>query len=51
MGFRLDALWTAPQCNPTSFKARSIPILNIVDVYGRVFFFAWFGFFVAFWSW
>jgi NNP family nitrate/nitrite transporter-like MFS transporter len=51
MGFKLASLWEAPEINPVNGKARSIPILNVFNVYGRVFFFGWFGFFVAFWSW
>ncbi|KAL2868794.1 MFS transporter [Aspergillus lucknowensis] len=41
----------APQVNIHTQKARSIPILNPFDVYGRVFFFSWIGFMVAFLSW
>jgi NNP family nitrate/nitrite transporter-like MFS transporter len=41
----------APQVNPQTQKARSIPILNPFDLYGRVFFFSWLGFLVAFLSW
>ena len=37
--------------NPINHKARSIPGLNPINVYGRVFFFSWFGFMIAFWSW
>lgn len=48
---RLATLYQAPEVNPITHKARSIPFLNIVNVYGRMFFFSWFGFFVAFWSW
>ncbi|KAL8733925.1 MAG: hypothetical protein Q9181_003400 [Wetmoreana brouardii] len=44
-------LWRAPEVNPINRKARSIPGLNPVNVYGRVFFFSWFGFMIAFWSW
>lgn len=44
-------LWKAPVVNPVNHKARSIPGLNPINMYGRVFTFAWFGFFVAFWSW
>ncbi|KAL3421916.1 nitrate transporter [Phlyctema vagabunda] len=51
MGFKIATLWQAPEVNPVNHKARSIPILNVVNIYGRVFFFGWFGFFVAFWSW
>lgn len=49
----LDAriLWKAPDLNPVNQKARSIPALNPIDIYGRVFTFAWFGFMVAFMSW
>ena len=49
--FDIGVLWRAPVVNPINKKARSIPVLNVINVYGRVFFFAWFGFFVAFWSW
>ncbi|KAL4999352.1 major facilitator superfamily domain-containing protein [Aspergillus recurvatus] len=41
----------APEVNPQTQKARSIPILNPFDLYGRVFFFSWIGFLVAFLSW
>ncbi|KAL8715835.1 MAG: hypothetical protein Q9220_000502 [cf. Caloplaca sp. 1 TL-2023] len=44
-------LWRAPEVNPVNRKARSIPGLNPINVYGRVFFFSWFGFMIAFWSW
>ncbi|KAL4916032.1 major facilitator superfamily domain-containing protein [Aspergillus aurantiobrunneus] len=40
-----------PQLNPQTKKARSIPILNPFNIYGRVFFFSWLGFLVAFLSW
>ncbi|KAK4690910.1 MFS transporter, NNP family, nitrate/nitrite transporter, partial [Lecanoromycetidae sp. Uapishka_2] len=49
--FDVTTLWKAPVVNPVNRKARSIPFLNPINVYGRVFSFAWFGFFVAFWSW
>ncbi|KAK5170522.1 uncharacterized protein LTR77_005110 [Saxophila tyrrhenica] len=49
--FKLSLLWTAPEVNPINKKARSIPLLNPLSVHGRVFFFSWFGFFIAFWSW
>ncbi|KAK5635459.1 hypothetical protein RRF57_011171 [Xylaria bambusicola] len=39
------------QINPVNRKAQSIPIFNLVSIYGRVFFFSWFGFMVAFWAW
>ncbi|KAI0017654.1 nitrate transporter [Xylariomycetidae sp. FL0641] len=48
---KVSSLWTAPEVNPISGKARSVPILNVFNVYGRVFFFSWFGFMVAFWAW
>lgn len=51
MGFQLRQLWTAPEINPYNKKAKSIPIFNPVDKYGRVFFFSYLGFFIAFWSW
>ncbi|KAL8783775.1 MAG: hypothetical protein Q9213_004391 [Squamulea squamosa] len=49
--FDLALLWKAPDVNPVNRKARSIPGLNPINVYGRVFFFSWFGFMIAFWSW
>ncbi|KAI5923302.1 nitrate transporter [Camillea tinctor] len=48
---KLSYLWAAPEINPINRKARSIPVLNVFNVYGRVFFFSWFGFMVAFWAW
>ncbi|KAI1151982.1 nitrate transporter [Nemania diffusa] len=48
---KLSYLWAAPEINPVNRKARSIPIFNVWNVYGRVFFFSWFGFMVAFWAW
>ncbi|KAI1158175.1 nitrite transporter [Nemania serpens] len=48
---KVSYLWAAPEINPVNRKARSIPIFNIRDVYGRVFFCSWFGFMVAFWAW
>lgn len=48
----VSALWKSPEVNPVNKKARSIPFFNPVsNVYGRVFFFSWFGFMIAFWSW
>ncbi|KAF7513164.1 hypothetical protein GJ744_010560 [Endocarpon pusillum] len=44
-------LWRAPEVNPINHKARSVPYFNPINVYGRVFFFSWFGFLLAFWSW
>ena len=49
--FDVSLLWRDPVVNPINRKAQSIPVLNVFNMYGRVFFFAWFGFFVAFWSW
>lgn len=44
MGFKVQDLWQAPEINPVNGKARSIPVLNPFNKYGRVFFFSWFGF-------
>ena len=51
MGLKLAHLYAAPEVNPVNRKARSIPFFNVVNVYGRVFFFSWFGFMIAFWAW
>lgn len=51
MGFSFAALYKEPEVNPVNRKARSVPMLNPIDPYGRVFFFSWFGFMVAFWAW
>ncbi|KAG9244182.1 major facilitator superfamily domain-containing protein [Calycina marina] len=51
MGFKVQHLWIAPEVNPINNKARSIPILNPFNKYGRAFFFSWLGFMVAFLSW
>lgn len=51
MALKLSHLYAAPEVNPINHKARAIPLLNLVNVYGRVFFFSWFGFMVAFWAW
>jgi NNP family nitrate/nitrite transporter-like MFS transporter len=51
MGLKFHHLYASPEVNPVSLKARSIPFFNPVDIYGRVFFFSWFGFMVAFWAW
>ncbi|KAI8632222.1 nitrate transporter [Xylariaceae sp. FL1651] len=48
---KVSYLWAVPEINPVNRKARSIPLLNLRNVYGRVFFFSWFGFMVAFWAW
>lgn len=37
--------------NPINKKARSVPVLNPVDRHGRVFFFSWLAFMLAFWAW
>ncbi|EAW22109.1 MFS transporter [Aspergillus fischeri NRRL 181] len=47
----LKLVFASPEINPVNHKARSIPLLNPVDRYGRVFFFSWLGFMVAFLSW
>lgn len=44
-------LYVSPEINPSTHKAKSIPVLNPFDKYGRVFFFSWLGFMVAFLSW
>nr|POE64826.1 nitrate transporter [Quercus suber] len=44
MGFNIAILWKAPTVNPINQKARSIPLLNPLNVYGRVFFFSWYAF-------
>ncbi|KAJ5224781.1 uncharacterized protein N7469_008284 [Penicillium citrinum] len=44
-------LFVSPEVHPGTRKAKSIPILNPFDQYGRVFFFSWVGFMVAFLSW
>jgi len=51
MAFRVSDLWRAPALNPVNKKARSVPVLNVVDPHGRVFFFSWMGFMIAFWAW
>jgi hypothetical protein len=50
-GNALKKLFAAPELNLVTHKAKSIPVLNPFDKYGRVFFFSWLGFFVAFMSW
>lgn len=50
MATTLANLWQAPEVNPVSHKALPIPVFNVLNIYGRVFFFGWFGFLVAFWS-
>lgn len=51
MPFALSSLWKAPAVNPINHKATSIPALNPVNPYGRIFLLSWFGFFIAFWGW
>ncbi|MDI1490244.1 MAG: hypothetical protein OHK93_001444 [Ramalina farinacea] len=51
MAFKISLLWSNPDINSVSSKARSIPVLNPLNIYGRVFLLSWFGFFIAFWSW
>ncbi|KAG7289947.1 hypothetical protein NEMBOFW57_006324 [Staphylotrichum longicolle] len=51
MGFQASDLWRTPVLNPVNKKARSVPIFNPVDRHGRVFFFSWLGFMLAFWAW
>jgi NNP family nitrate/nitrite transporter-like MFS transporter len=51
MGFNPMVLFKAPEVNPINKKARSVPALNPLNMYGRVFTFSWVGFFVAFLSW
>ncbi|TQN75382.1 Nitrate transporter, partial [Colletotrichum shisoi] len=48
---QLSVLWRAPEVNPVNRKARSIPVLNIFNVYARAFHFSWLGFMIAFWAW
>jgi len=51
VGFNPTLLWKSPELNPVNHKARSVPLFNVISVHGRVFFFSWFGFMIAFWSW
>ncbi|CAG8974440.1 hypothetical protein HYALB_00004136 [Hymenoscyphus albidus] len=51
MSFRIASMWEAPEVNPVNGKARSIPMLNPINKYGRVYFFSWFGFMIAFLAW
>lgn len=51
MANKFAYLYAAPDVNPVNRKARSIPFFNPINVYGRVFFFSWFGFMIAFWAW
>ncbi|PYH48439.1 MFS transporter [Aspergillus saccharolyticus JOP 1030-1] len=47
----IKLLFVSPEINPSNRKAQSVPVLNPFDRYGRVFFFSWLGFMVAFLSW
>jgi NNP family nitrate/nitrite transporter-like MFS transporter len=47
----ITSLWKAPEVNPVTKKARSVPVFNPYNKYGRVFTFSWLGFLIAFWSW
>lgn len=47
----IKTLFASPEINPSNRKAKSIPVFNPFDQYGRVFFFSWLGFMVAFLSW
>ncbi|KAH7376517.1 nitrate transporter [Plectosphaerella cucumerina] len=47
----ISILWRAPEVNPINGKARSVPVLNPFNKHGRVFFFSWLGFMIAFWAW
>merc|ERR1711939_386988 len=40
----ISHLWVAPEVNPLNGKARSIPVLNPINKYGRTFFFSWYAF-------
>ena len=51
MFYDATTLWKTPEINSVSSKARSVPVFNPLNIYGRVFLLSWFGFFIAFWSW
>ncbi|KAB5580601.1 nitrate transporter [Coniochaeta sp. 2T2.1] len=51
VNIKFSDLYRAPEVNPVNRKAHSIPALNPINMYGRVFFFSWFGFMIAFWAW
>ncbi|KAH8910870.1 nitrate transporter [Coniochaeta sp. PMI_546] len=51
VNIKFSDLYKAPDVNPVNRKAHSIPALNPINMYGRVFFFSWFGFMIAFWAW
>ncbi|GME99539.1 unnamed protein product [[Candida] boidinii] len=48
---KISVLWKAPELNPKDLKAKSIPILNPINIYGRCFNLSWLAFFVCFLSW
>ncbi|EAA28194.2 hypothetical protein GE21DRAFT_8476 [Neurospora crassa] len=49
LGFQFS--FHSPPLNPVTKKAQRVPIFNPIDRHGRVFFFSWTGFMVAFWAW
>lgn len=49
--FDFKLLYKAPQINPATGKALSIPVLNPLNPFGICFHLAWLGFFVSFLSW
>ncbi len=49
--WRISSLWKAAVVNQRNKKSATIPILNVFDIYGRNFLFAWLGFLVCFLSW
>ncbi|KAK3352116.1 putative nitrate transport protein crnA [Neurospora tetraspora] len=49
LGFQFS--FQPPPLNPLTKKAQRIPVFNPIDRHGRVFFFSWMGFMVAFWAW
>lgn len=51
LNIKFSDLYKAPEVNPVNRKARAIPFFNPINMYGRVFFFSWFGFMIAFWAW
>jgi NNP family nitrate/nitrite transporter-like MFS transporter len=51
INIKFGDLYKAPEINPINRKARAIPFFNPINMYGRVFFFSWFGFMISFWAW
>lgn len=51
VNLKFSDLYRAPEVNPINRKARAVPFFNPINMYGRVFFFSWFGFMIAFWAW